>query len=102
LVFEFPSGDEQPPERVVFEAWADSIFQVTLEHCGGRHLREAYLVFKRAETNDPEQVPSLRDGQHLLPERYPYALLQRDELISMMVDYLLICGSPNGTVNPPS
>jgi hypothetical protein len=102
LLFEFPSGDERPPGRVVFEAWADSIFQVMLEHRGGRHLREAYLVFKQAETKDPEQVPSLRDGQHLLPERYPYALLQRDELISMMVDYLLMRGSTSGTINSTS
>ena len=102
LLFEFPAGDELPPARVVFEAWADSIFQVDLERGGGRHLREAYLVFKRSETNDPEQIPSLRDGQHLLPERYPYALLQRDELISMMVDYLLMCGSSAGSMNSPS
>jgi hypothetical protein len=27
LLFEFPSGDERPPGRVVFEAWADSIFR---------------------------------------------------------------------------
>jgi hypothetical protein len=27
LLFEFPSGAERPPGRVVFEAWADSIFQ---------------------------------------------------------------------------
>jgi hypothetical protein len=102
LLFEFPSGDEPPPARVVFEAWADSIFQVNLEHGGGRHLREAYLVFKQAETNDPAQVPALRDGKHLLPERYPYALLQRDELISMMVDYLLMRGFAGGSVSPPS
>jgi hypothetical protein len=102
LLFEFPSGDERPPGRVVFEAWADSIFQVDLQHGGGRHLREAYLVFKRSETSDPEQVPSLRNGQHLLPERYPYALLQRDELISMMVDYLLIRGSSADAINSPS
>jgi hypothetical protein len=38
----------------------------------------------------------------LLPERYPYALLQRDELISMMVDYLLRRGSADGTVDSPS
>jgi len=38
----------------------------------------------------------------LLPERYPYALLQRDELISMMVDYLLMRGSADGMVNSPS
>jgi hypothetical protein len=102
LLFEFPAGGEQPPGRVVFEAWADSIFQVKLEHRGGRHLREAYLVFKRADMQHPEQVPALRDGQHLLPERYPYALLQRDELISMMVDYLLMRGSAEGTINSPS
>jgi hypothetical protein len=102
LLFEFPSGDERPPGRVVFEAWADSIFQVNLEHRGGRHLREAYLAFKKAEMQDPDQVPALRDGQHLLPERYPYALLQRDELISMLVDYLLLRGSASGTINSPS
>jgi hypothetical protein len=102
LLFEFPSHPDQPPARVVFEAWADSIFQVNLEHAGGRHLREAYLVLKRSETQDPEQVPSLRDGQHLLPERYPYALLQRDELISMMVDYLLMRGNAGGMTNSPS
>ena len=102
LLFEFPAGGEQPPGRVVFEAWADSIFQVKLEHRGGRHLREAYLVFKRADMQHPEQVPALRDGQHLLPERYPYALLQRDELISMMVDYLLMRGAAEGTINSPS
>jgi hypothetical protein len=101
-LFEFPAGDEQPPARVVFEAWADSIFQVNLEHGGGRHLREAYLVFKPSETRPPHQVPSLRDGQHLLPERYPYALLQRDELISMMVDYLLMRGSAGGPGNAPA
>ncbi|MBI3325461.1 MAG: hypothetical protein HYZ81_01990 [Nitrospinae bacterium] len=93
LMFEFPAGDDAPPGRVVFEAWADSIFRVGLEHGGGRHLREAFLVYKRSETSDPEQVPSLRDGEHLLPERYPYAMLQRDELITMMVDYLLLRGS---------
>jgi hypothetical protein len=93
LLFEFPAGNERPPARVVFDAWADSIFQVHLEHAGGRHLREAYLVFKQAETHDPDTVAALRDGQHLLPERYPYALLQRDELISMMVDYLLMRGN---------
>jgi hypothetical protein len=38
----------------------------------------------------------------LLPERYPYALLQRDELISMMVDYLLMRGSAGGPVNSSS
>jgi hypothetical protein len=92
LLFEFPAGGERPPARVIFEAWADSIFQVHLEHGGGRHLRDAYLMLKRAETADPEHVPALRDGQHLLPERYPYALLQRDEIISMMVDYLLLQG----------
>lgn len=102
LLFEFPEGAEFPPTRVVFEAWADSIFQVGLEHGGGRHLREAYLVFKRSETNDPEQVPSLHDGKHLLPERYPYAMLQRDELITMMVDYLLLCGSTGGPVGSPT
>ena len=102
LLFEFPLGDERPPARVVFEAWADSIFQVHLEHGGGRHLREAYLVFKPSETKAPDQVPSLRDGQHLLPERYPYALLQRDELISMMVDYLLRRGFAGGTINSPT
>jgi hypothetical protein len=102
LLFEFPAGDEQPPARVVFEAWADSIFQVNLEHGGGRHLREAYLVFKPSETRPARQVPSLRDGQHLLPERYPYALLQRDELISMLVDYLLMRGSAGGTGNAPA
>jgi hypothetical protein len=102
LLFEFPSGDERPPGRVVFEAWADSIFQVDLQHGGGRHLREGYLAFKRSETSDPEQVPSLRNGQHLLPERYPYALLQRDELISMMVDYLLMRGSAADAINSPS
>jgi hypothetical protein len=102
LLFEFPAGDEQPPARVVFEAWADSIFQVNLERGGGRHLREAYLAFKRSETNAPTQVPALRDGQHLLPERYPYALLQRDELITMMVDYLLMRGHDGGLVNPTS
>ena len=70
---------------------------LNLEHRGGRHLREAYLAFKPGEMQDPEQVPALRDGQHLLPERYPYALLQRDELISMMVDYLLLRGSAGDT-----
>jgi hypothetical protein len=83
----------------VFEAWADSIFQVNLERGGGRHLREAYLAFKRSEANAPTQVPELRDGQHLLPERYPYALLQRDELISMMVDYLLMRRHDGGPVD---
>ena len=97
LLFEFPRAGESPPARVVFQAWADSIFQVELEHDGGLHLREAYLGFKRSETSDPEQVPSLRNGQHLLPERYPYALLQRDELITMMVDYLLMRGSDSGS-----
>jgi len=99
LLFEFPTAHELPPARVVFQAWADSIFQVDLEHDGGHHLREAYLVYKRAETRDPEQVPSLRNGQHLLPERYPYALLQRDELITMMVDYLLLHGSASDSVS---
>jgi hypothetical protein len=94
LLFELPTSDESPPARVVFQAWADSIFQVNLEHAGGRHLRRAYLHFKRAETVDPRQVTSLRDGEHLLAERYPYTLLQRDELITMMVDYLLLQGSP--------
>lgn len=102
LLFEFPSRGELPPARVVFEAWADSIFQVDLEHGGGHHLREAYLMFKQSESHDPEQVPALRDGQHLLPERYPYALLQRDELISMLVDYLLMRGSAGGTINSSS
>jgi hypothetical protein len=102
LLFEFPARAEQPPARVVFEAWADSIFQVKLEHAGGRHLREAYLGYKPSETQNPEQVPSLRDGQHLLPERYPYALLQRDELISMMVDYLLMRGSAGGAIHSSS
>lgn len=102
LQFELPTSDESLPARVVFQAWADSIFQVTLEHGGGRHLREAYLQFKRTETQDPTQVPSLRDGEHLLAERYPYTLLQRDELITMMVDYLLLYGSPGGTVSPSS
>lgn len=97
LLFELPRSDESPPARVVFQAWADSIFQVNLEHGGGRHLRRAYLHFKRTETSDPTQVPSLRDGEHLLAERYPYALLQRDELITMMVDYLLLQGSSNGS-----
>lgn len=99
LIFEFPAGGEQPPARVVFQAWADSIFQVDLERGGGPHLREAFLVFKRSETNAPEQVPALRDGNHLLPERYPYALLQRDELITMMVDYLLLRGFAGGPVS---
>jgi hypothetical protein len=102
LLFEFPSRGESPPARVVFEAWADSIFQVKLEHAGGRHLREAYLMFKQSEDHDPEQVPALRDGQHLLPERYPYALLQRDELISMLVDYLLMRGTSGGPINSSS
>ena len=47
-------------------------------------------------------MPALRDGQHLLAERYPYALLQRDELISMLVDYLLMRGSADGVVDSPS
>jgi hypothetical protein len=51
---------------------------------------------------DPDQVPALRDGQHLLPERYPYALLQRDELISMMVDFLLLSGSNGRTIDSTS
>jgi hypothetical protein len=102
LLFEFPARVDQPPARVVFEAWADSIFQVSLEHAGGRHLREAYFAFKRSEMQDPEQVPSLRDGQHLLAERYPYALLQRDELISMMVDYLLMRGSADSAIHSPA
>lgn len=102
LLFEFPTSHERPPARVVFEAWADSIFQVHLEHAGGRHLREAYLVFKRGDTHNPETVAALRDGQHLLPERYPYALLQRDELISMMVDYLLMRGNSDRSASTSS
>ena len=38
----------------------------------------------------------------LLPERYPYALLQRDELISMMVDFLLLSGSNGRTIDSTS
>lgn len=102
LLFEFPSSHDRPPARVVFDAWADSIFQVQLEHAGGRHLREAYLAFKRGDTIDPGTVPTLRDGHYLLPERYPYALLQRDELISMMVDYLLMCGGTDQSASPSS
>jgi hypothetical protein len=89
LGFEFPVGDEATPARVLFLAWADSIFQVDLTHGGGQHLRQAYFGFKRSSAETPEHVPSLRDGTHLLAERYPYAALQRDELITMMVDYLL-------------